>query len=131
MDNNQEREKKIAAIDAEIRELYKKVGELDQQKFEIDFQENIEYAKDLVGKYFKHNTFGDGVAIFHPTEVDSSGHRVRIIGFHAQGTLYAIGDRSAFIHSKEEVSVQDSKEYIEISKEEFNMVLTEILDFEI
>ena len=131
MDNNKEREKKIAALDAEIQELYKKVRELDQQKFEIDFQENIEYAKSLVGKYFKRGTFGDGTAIFHPTEVDSSDHRVRLIGFHAQGAMYAIGDQSAFIHNKEDVSVQDSKEYEEISKEEFDTILAELLDFDI
>lgn len=130
MDDN-ERKKRIAAIDAEIHELYKKVRELDQQKFEINFQENIEYAKSLVGKYFKRSTFGDGTAIFHPTEVDSSDHRVRLIGFHAQGVMYEVGDQSAFIHSKEDVSVQDSKEYEEISKEEFDTILAEILDFDI
>ena len=123
--------KKIEAINEEIDEHYKKVRELSNLKFKFEFQEDIEYANSLIGKYFKRKTLGrNGVAIFHPTEVNSTGHRVCIIGFHAQ-TLYAIGNRSAFIHSKDEVSVQDSKEYIEISKEEFDTILAEILDFEI
>lgn len=123
--------KKIEAIDAEISEHYKKVRELSNLKFKFEYQENIELANSLVGKYFKRSISGE-TSLFHPIEVSSEDHQVRIIGFQAQEDLYLIGDKSAFFHSREYMSVDDIiRDYVEVEKEEFDTILAEILDFDI
>lgn len=123
--------KKIEAIDEEISEHYRKVRELSNLKFKFEFQENIEYANSLIGKYFKRSTFGNETAIFHPIEVNSENHQIRVIGFHAQENMYLIGDKSAFFHAREYMSVDDIKGYEEIGKEEFIEILSGLLDFEV
>ncbi len=123
--------KKIEAIDAEISEHYKKVRELSNLKFKFEYQENIELANSLVGKYFKRSISGE-IALFHPIEISSEDHQIRIIGFQAQENLYLIGDKSAFFHSREHMSVDDIiRGYEEVGKEEFDTILAEILDFDI
>lgn len=123
--------KKIEAIDAEISEHYKKVRELSNLRFKFEFQENIEYLNSLVGKYFKKSVSIMETMLFHPIEVSSEDHQVRIIGFQVQGYLHLIGDRDVFIHSREPLDVNDIKEYEEIEKEEFDTLLAEMLDFDI
>ena len=123
--------KKIEAIDAEISEHYKKVRELSNLKFKFEYQENIVYANSLVGKYFKKSVSIMETVLFHPIEVSSEDHQVRIIGFQVQGYLHLNGDRDVFIHSREDMDVNDIREYEEIEKEEFDTLLAEILDFEI
>lgn len=125
-------QKKIEAIEAEISEHYRKVRELDGLKFKLEYQEHIEFANSLVGKYFKRDTFSDGIEIFHPVESSAEGHQVLITGFQAQGTIFTPGDMSVFIHTKESVSIHEFKEnnYTEIKKEEYIEILSGFLDFE-
>ena len=123
--------KKIEAINKEIDEHYKKVRELSNLKFKFEFQEDIEYANSLIGKYFRKSVSVNETMLFHPIEVSSETHQVRVIGFQAQEYLYLIGNRGVFIHSREYMTVDDIREYEEIEKEEFDTLLAEILDFDI
>jgi hypothetical protein len=124
--------KKIEAIDAEISEHYKKVRELSNLKFKFEYQENIEYANSLVGKYFKRDIPAGGIEVLHPVESSTEDNQVIIIGFQAQGTIFTPGDMNVFIHTKEFVSVREFKEnnYIEIEKEEYTELLSGFLDFD-
>lgn len=123
--------KKIEAINEEIDEHYKKVRELSNLKFKFEFQEDIEYANSLIGKYFKKSVSVNETVLFHPIEVSSETHQVRVIGFQVQEYLYLTGNRDVFIHSREYMTVDDIREYEEIEKEEFDTLLAEILDFDI
>lgn len=123
--------KKIEAIDAEIDEHYKKVRELSNLRFKFEFQENIEYANSLIGKYFKKSVSIMETMLFHPIEVSSEDHQVRIIGFQVQEYLHLIGDRDLYIHSRNHMAVDDIREYEEIEKEEFDTLLSGFLDFDI
>lgn len=123
---------KLDAINAEISEHYKKVRELDGLRFKLEYQEHIEYANSLIGKYFKRDTFAGGIEVFHPVEVKSDNHQVLIIGFQAQGTVFEPGDASIFIRTKEAVLIREFKEnnYTEIEKEEYTELLSGFLDFD-
>lgn len=123
---------KLDAINAEISEHYKKVRELDGLKFKLEYQEHIEFANSLVGKYFKRDTFAGGIEIFHPVESSAEDHRVLITGFQAQGTIFTPGDMSVFIHTRESLPVREFKEnnYTEIEKEEYTELLSGFLDFD-
>lgn len=123
---------KLDAINAEISEHYKKVRELDGLKFKLEYQEHIEFANSLVGKYFKRDTFGGGIEVFHSVESSAKDHRVFITGFQAQETIFTPGDMIVSIHTKESLSVSEFKEnnYTEIEKEEFIEFLSGFLDFD-
>ena len=119
----------LKRIKAEKEELLLKVSELRQREYELENKEDLEYADSVIGKCFIGKGTGTGCTkIFKAKKknVDKYGH-VTIVGASYESQLFLIGSKMVSVFTDEGKSVSDfTKEYEEISEEEFNELRTEI-----
>lgn len=127
-----EREEKLQALKEESRKLFDRIHEIDKETRRLEHQEEIEKAKECLGKFYQKKDPGQGeTMLFHPKgyTVPEYGVYVQILGVSAEGHLFKIGDRTALIMSNHGIDLPEFlKDYEEIDEEMWKDLFADIID---
>lgn len=127
-----EREEKLQALKEESRKLFDRIHEIDKETRRLEHQEEIEKAKECLGKFYQKKDTGLGeTVLFHPKgyTVPEYGVYVQILGVSAEGHLFKIGDRTALIMSTHGIDLPEFlKDYEEIDEERWKDLFADIVD---
>jgi hypothetical protein len=128
----EERSEKLKALKEESRKLFDRIHEIDKETRNLEHQDEIDKAKECLGKFYQKKDSGLGETIlFHPKgyTVPEYSVYVQVLGVSAEGHLFKIGDRTALIMSSHGIDIPELlKDYEEIDEETWKELFADIVD---